>query len=59
MNEGKFKCERCSHVWLSELKMVTCLKCNHLYVVWLNYEEMAKNYRSLNKTGLEQYAYGG
>jgi predicted RNA-binding Zn-ribbon protein involved in translation (DUF1610 family) len=59
MNAGKFKCKSCDHIWLSGYKMVTCPKCGHLYIIWLNYEELAKTYTNLKCTDLDSYAYGG
>ena len=59
MNAGKFKCKSCDHIWLSDNNYVACPKCGHLYVVWLNYEELAKAYRDLKKSDLDGYVYGG
>jgi len=42
--KAKYKCIKCLYEWEEELKGPTqCPKCGHLYVKWLNYEEMKKH----------------
>jgi len=37
---AKYMCLKCGHEWEQKPKAVTCQKCEHLYVKWLNYDEM-------------------
>jgi len=36
----KGKCMRCSYEFSGKTGPMKCPKCNHLYVEWLNYQEM-------------------
>lgn len=59
--DAKYKCESCGHIWTENFAGpdISCTECGHLYVIWINYEELAKNYRDLDREGLEKYAFGG
>ena len=37
---AKYQCLRCFHKWTGLAGPVRCVKCGHLWVKWLNYEEM-------------------
>lgn len=37
-----FKCLKCGYEWDSNPGPTQCPKCGHLYVKWVNYEEMRK-----------------
>ena len=37
---AKFCCLACGHEWEQPPKPTKCPKCDHLYVKWLNYEEL-------------------
>ena len=37
---GKFKCSHCEHEFEEEIGPVRCPQCGHIYVTWLNYEEL-------------------
>ena len=41
---AKHRCLKCLYEWESKHgpKYAICPKCGHLYVKWLNYEEMEK-----------------
>ena len=40
---AEYLCLKCKHRWKEKLKGATqCPKCGHVYVKWLNYEEMEK-----------------
>ena len=39
-----FKCLRCGYQWSNIPGPTECPYCNHLYVKWLNYEEMRKEW---------------
>ena len=42
---SEYRCLRCKHNWKEIHKGPTqCPKCNYLYVKWLNYEEMRKEW---------------
>ncbi len=50
--KARFKCQKCDHTWEEEHKgMTQCPRCNHLYVDWLNYEEMRTRILSKGGTG--------
>ena len=38
--KAKWKCLKCGYRWVSEPDTPVCPKCGHVYVKWLNYEEM-------------------
>jgi rubrerythrin len=40
--EAEYKCLKCGYKYLSEPGPTQCPKCGHLYVKWLNFEEMHK-----------------
>ena len=40
--KAKWKCLKCGYRWVSEPDTPVCPKCGHVYVKWLNYEEMRK-----------------
>jgi len=40
--KAKFKCLKCGVEWESGPGPTQCFHCGHLYVKWLNYEEMRK-----------------
>ena len=39
---AKFQCLKCLYTWESKPGPTTCPICEHLYVKWLNYEELYK-----------------
>ena len=39
---AKYKCLKCYHVWEGNPGPVTCPKCTHEYVKWINYEDLKK-----------------
>jgi len=41
---AKFKCLECDCHWQSYPGPTQCPKCAHLYVKWINYEEMRKEW---------------
>jgi rubrerythrin len=41
---AKFKCIKCDFLWESNPGPTQCPKCDHLYVKWLNYEQMRKEW---------------
>lgn len=49
---AKFKCLKCGYKYLSKPGPTKCPKCNHLYVKWINYEEM---YELIFKPNAEKY----
>ena len=40
--KAKYKCLKCGFRYEIEPEVTQCSKCKHLYVKWLNYEEMHK-----------------
>ena len=42
---GKHLCLKCGHRWEAVHGPQDCPKCGHLYVKWLNYDEMRKKYK--------------
>jgi len=42
---SQYKCMKCDHKWEEVHRGPTlCPKCSHLYVKWLNYEELYEMY---------------
>ena len=41
---AKYKCLKCGHHYEDDPGPTQCKKCNHLYVKWINYEEMYQQY---------------
>lgn len=39
---AKHRCLKCGFEWDSKVGPTQCPKCYHLYVKWVNYEEMRK-----------------
>lgn len=37
-----YKCLKCGYEWEQLPAPTQCPKCNHLYVKWLNYEQLRK-----------------
>lgn len=37
---AKFKCLKCNYFYEDRPRPTQCPKCGHLYVKWLNYDEM-------------------
>ena len=37
---GKYKCLKCNHEYSHPVRTTKCPKCGHLYVKWLNYDEL-------------------
>lgn len=37
---GKYKCLSCGHEYEHPVRPTECPICNHLYIKWLNYEEL-------------------
>ncbi len=37
---GKYKCLKCSHEYEHPVRPTECPVCGHLYVKWLNYNEL-------------------
>jgi len=52
---AKFRCLKCNHIWKSNPGPTQCPVCNHLYIKWLNYEEM-RNERN-NNLGKDKECY--
>jgi Zn finger protein HypA/HybF involved in hydrogenase expression len=46
---AEFKCMKCKFKWSSNPGPTQCPMCNHLYVEWLNYEEMRKMWDEIEK----------
>ena len=46
---AKHKCLRCSYRWESIPGPTQCPICGHLYVKWINYEEMRKKWNEERK----------
>ena len=42
--KAKFKCLKCDYKWTERPAMVSCPKCNHKYVKWINYETMHRKH---------------
>ena len=41
---SKYQCQKCEHKWEEANPGPTeCPKCGHLYVDWLNFQEMKNN----------------
>ena len=40
---AKHLCLKCGYKWEEVHRPTQCPKCDHLYVKWLNYEEMRKH----------------
>jgi rubrerythrin len=38
--EALYGCLGCGHRWYQKPGMVTCPLCGHIYVKWMNYDEM-------------------
>lgn len=54
--QAKYKCLKCEHLWEEKLKGPTqCPKCGHVYVKWLNYEEMEKEWGNCLEAKEEHY----
>jgi len=52
---GEFECCGCGFKWRSKLqKAHDCPKCKHLWIKWLNYEELAKEAPKEGWTGFGQ-----
>ena len=43
---SKFKCLKCGHDWKDMTGPTQCPVCGHLYVKWVNYEQLAKGWRN-------------
>jgi len=41
-----FKCLKCDYKWKDMTGPTQCPKCGHLYVKWVNYEQLAKKWRN-------------
>jgi len=39
------KCLNCHHKWSDKSGPVTCPKCENEFVKWLNYEQLAEQYK--------------
>lgn len=39
--EARYRCRGCGHEWRGRSGPVTCPKCPHTYIDWLNAQEMA------------------
>ena len=42
---AKFKCLKCGYKWRDVTGPTQCSICGHLYVKWINYEQLAKVWR--------------
>lgn len=40
--QARYRCQGCKHEWDQAAGPTQCPKCGHLYLDWLNYEELAK-----------------
>ena len=46
---ARYKCMSCGYFVESSKPLVgPCMKCNHIYVEWLNYDEYIKGYQNAN-----------
>ena len=43
---AKYECVKCGFQWVQPPDQVTCPKCKHLYIKWLNYDELNEKYFS-------------
>ena len=58
--DAHYQCDSCNHRWTGGPGAITCIKCNHLYAKWLNYEACSKAYHSIGThSPLEDNAFGG
>lgn len=48
-----FKCVKCSEIWHAIAGPTECLKCNSLYVNWLNYPIEKPNWCRICKAEFE------
>ena len=46
--KAKYKCLKCKYEYQELSGPTQCPKCNHLYIKWLNFEEMKKKW-NVNK----------
>jgi len=54
---AEFKCVACHFHWKGESGMYAhCPKCENLYIIWIDYEKIAKEYRINNP---DSKAFGG
>ena len=44
MDLARFQCLKCFYLWQSRPGPTECPACGHVYVKWLNYEEMRKEW---------------
>ena len=40
--EAHLRCQKCGHEWREKPGPTQCPECGHLYIDWLNFEEMRK-----------------
>jgi len=40
--KARYKCLKCGHKYEIEPEAMPCPMCKHLYIKWLNYEDMHK-----------------
>ena len=46
---AQYECYKCKYAWEHKPGPVTCPKCNHYYVKWVNYKEWRKKYEEWKK----------
>ena len=39
-SNARFQCQKCEHQWEQMPGPTVCPLCQHLYITWLNYEEL-------------------
>ncbi len=44
MENAKYQCQKCKFKYEHQPRVTQCPQCGHLYVKWLNYEEMNEKY---------------
>ncbi len=47
--KAKYKCLKCGYQYKSPPGPTQCPKCNHLYIKWLNFEDMRKQWNANKK----------
>jgi DNA-directed RNA polymerase subunit RPC12/RpoP len=39
---SEYKCLKCEYEWKQKAGPTQCPDCGHLYILWVNYDELAK-----------------
>jgi len=48
---AEYQCLKCNHKYQNSPGPTQCPKCSHLFVKWINYEELRKQWDELNQSG--------